>query len=59
MTDLRPLVRDSVDLDGGGGTTCTFIYSWGSLAVGTHDYIVNVLGQRREGQRPGHAADRR
>src|SRR5207302_9795269 len=37
------LVRDSVDLDGRGGTDSYFVYSWGSLAAGTHDYIVNVL----------------
>ena len=37
------LVRDTVNLDGRGGTDNYFIYSWGSLADGTHDYIVNVL----------------
>jgi len=46
------LVRDSVDLDGRGGTDSYFVYSWGSLAADTHDYIVNVLdsGAKADGQ---------
>jgi len=46
-------VRDSVDLDGGGGTDMYFIYSWGSLAVGTHDYKSSTVldsGAKDNGQ---------
>ncbi|HEU4613600.1 MAG TPA: hypothetical protein VFS15_16025, partial [Kofleriaceae bacterium] len=37
------LVRDAVELDGRGGTDGYFVQSWGSLAAGTHDYILSVL----------------
>jgi len=37
------LVRDTVDLDGRGGTDSYFVYTHGSAAAGTHDYIVNAL----------------
>ena len=36
-------VRDSVELDGRGGTDSYFIDTWGSLDTATHDYIVSAL----------------
>ncbi|MBW6493254.1 MAG: hypothetical protein K0B16_01635 [Burkholderiaceae bacterium] len=36
-------VRDTVDLDGRGGTDTYTVLTHGSLSEGTHDYIVNVL----------------
>jgi len=45
------LVRDSVDMDGRGGTDTYTVLTHGSLAAGTHDYIVNVLdsGAKNDG----------
>ncbi|HET6789273.1 MAG TPA: hypothetical protein VFH49_15005, partial [Aquabacterium sp.] len=44
-------VRDTVDLDGRGGTDTYVVYTHGSDAVGTHDYILNVLdsGAKNDG----------
>jgi Ca2+-binding RTX toxin-like protein len=45
-------VRDAVDMDGRGGTDTYLVLTHGSLATGTHDYIVNVLdtGAKNDGE---------
>ena len=40
---ISALVRDTVDVDGQGGSDDVFVYTHGSGSLQDHDYIVNVL----------------